>query len=118
MLPSGPVNQERRRFQRLGKPFDGNWRGASGGAVCRITDLSLGGCFVHALAMPTPGEETHVTINFGLEMSMIFVGTVMYVEPNIGFAVKFRGLTEEHAEAISRLIEALSKARDSGPPAT
>ena len=59
------MNEERRQHQRVMRPFEGNWRGASGANNCRISDVSLGGCFVQTLATPTAGDETHVTITFG-----------------------------------------------------
>ena len=89
------------------RPFEGNWRGASGASNCRISDVSLGGCFVQTLATPTAGDETHVTITFGKDLSMTFAGKVIYVEPKMGFAVKFNELTDEGADAVRLLLEAL-----------
>jgi hypothetical protein len=111
MLGCGVVTEERRQHQRLARPFDGNWRGASGANKCRIGDLSLGGCFVETLAAPAAGEQTHVTINFGGDISMTFGGTVIYVEPRIGFAVKFHELDAESAEQISQMLQALAPKR-------
>jgi hypothetical protein len=101
------VTEERRQHRRLVKPFEGNWRGASGANKCRIGDLSLGGCFVETLAHPAAGEETHVTVSFGGDISMTFGGKMIYVEPGTGFAVKFHQLDNESAQEISRLLEAL-----------
>jgi hypothetical protein len=101
------VNQERRQHKRVSRPFEGSWRGASGATSCRISDVSLGGCFVQTLATPTPGDDTHVTITFGKDLSMTFVGKVIYVEPNMGFAVRFNTLDEEGSQEVHRLLEAL-----------
>lgn len=105
------MNQERRQHQRLARPFDGNWQGASGANKCRIGDLSLGGCFVETLASPSAGEQTRVTINFGGDISMTFAGTVIYVEPRIGFAVKFHELDAQASEQIGQMLEALATKR-------
>lgn len=107
MLRSGTVNQERRQHKRVARPFEGSWRGSSGASSCRISDVSLGGCFVQTLATPTAGDETLVTITFGKDLSMTFVGKVAYVEPQMGFAVKFNELEGEGAEEVRRLIDAL-----------
>jgi hypothetical protein len=96
------------------RPFEGNWRGASGANNCRISDVSLGGCFVQTLATPTAGDETHVTITFGKDLSMTFAGKVIYVEPKMGFAVKFNELNDEGADAVRLLLEALG-GRDEKP---
>jgi hypothetical protein len=108
MLGSWHVSTERRQHRRLARPFDGNWEGGSGGTACRIGDLSLGGCFVETLATPTAGEETKVTIKFGGDISMTFAGTVIYVEPRLGFAVKFHELDPATSEQIKQLLDALA----------
>jgi hypothetical protein len=102
------VTPERRQHQRLARPFEGNWRGASGANKCRIGDLSLGGCFVETLAMPTAGEHTHVTIALGAGTEVTFSGTVIYVEPKMGFAVKFDDLDPAHSEQIRQIMQALT----------
>jgi hypothetical protein len=104
---SDPSGREKRRFPRLSKPFDGTWRGASGGSPCRLTDLSLGGCYVQSLATPTKGEETTVTVIFGDGHTMSFVGSVVYTEPNMGFAVEFRPMTKSQVQELGILIDAL-----------
>ena len=38
---------------------------------------------------------------------MTFAGKVIYVEPKMGFAVKFNELTDEGADAVRLLLEAL-----------
>ena len=101
------MDQDRRKHKRVSRPFEGNWTGASGANSCRISDVSLGGCFVQTLATPTAGEETHVTITFGNDVSVSFAGKVIYVEPGMGFAVKFNDLNDEGSEEIRRLLEAL-----------
>jgi len=70
--------------------------------------VSLGGCFVQTLATPTAGDETQVTIAFGNDLSMTFAGKVIYVEPTMGFAVKFNELNDDGSEEIRRLLDALA----------
>ena len=101
--------KEQRRFPRLSRPFDGTWRGASGGAPCRVTDLSVGGCYVQSIGSPHKGEETTVVVEFGAGHSMSFTGKVVYIDPNMGFAVEFRPMTSEHYEELGVLIDALRK---------
>lgn len=108
------MNEERRQHKRVTRPFEGNWTGASGANTCRISDVSLGGCFVQTLAAPSAGEETQVTITFGKDVSMTFAGTVIYVEPGMGFAVRFNKLEGEGSDEVKRLIDALG-GRDGKP---
>jgi len=105
------VTPERRQHQRLARPFEGSWRGASGANRCRIVDLSLGGCFIETLATPTAGDETRVTINLGPGMEMTFSGSVIYVEAKMGFAVKFHDLDPQAAEQVAQMLEALNTNR-------
>lgn len=99
---------ERRQHPRVARPFEGTWKGASGMTRCRIADISIGGCFVQTLAMPTAGETTVVTIAFGESHSLMFTGTVVYVDPGMGFAVQFKPLPVEQADELRRLLEALT----------
>jgi len=102
------VKPDRRKHQRIARPFEGTWKGASGANKCRINDLSIGGCFVETLATPAAGEETQVTILVGSEHSMTFAGKVLYVEPKMGFAVKFHELTGDGPGQLARVLEALA----------
>ncbi len=100
-------SHEQRRFPRLSRPFDGTWRGASGASPCRLTDLSLGGCYVQSRATPIKGEETTVTVVFGDGHTMAFTGTVVYADPGMGFAVEFTPMTTDQINAHGVLIDAL-----------
>jgi hypothetical protein len=42
---------------------------------------------------------------------MTFAGTVIYVEPRIGFAVKFHELDPQTSEQIGQMLEALATKR-------
>lgn len=100
-------SQEQRRYPRLSRPFDGTWRGASGASPCRLTDLSLGGCYVQSRATPGKGEETTVTVVLGDGHTMSFTGTVVYADPGMGFAVEFTPMTQDQVHALGVLIDAL-----------
>lgn len=86
---------ERRTHERLSRPLEGSWRGASGATRCRISDISASGCFLQSLAMPAVGESTEVTIEFGPDQVMTMTGEVVYAERGMGFAVKFAALDNE-----------------------
>jgi len=102
---------ERRRHLRLAKPFAGTWRGASGSGPCRITDISIGGCFVQSVAAPQPDEETTVTIDLTGDRTMAFTGKVVYIEPHMGFALRFRPLDPAEHDELARIIDALTGKR-------
>jgi hypothetical protein len=107
------VGRERRRHDRLAKPFEGSWQGGSNAGACRISDLSLGGCFVQSLATPLKGQSTVVTINFS-DHSLSFAGQVVYLEPGIGFAVQFNELDGEGREVFNRLLASMGSSGQAG----
>ena len=105
------MNEERRLHPRVARPFDGTWRGASGVTRCRIADISIGGCFVQTLALPVAGETTVLTVAIGKSHAITFTGTVVYVDPGMGFAVQFSPLESAHADELRRLLSALMSDR-------
>ena len=61
----------------------------------RLTDLSLGGCYVDTM-MPLP-EGAEVTLNVKLgETDVALTGRVVHMLPDrgFGFAIAFRGLND------------------------
>jgi hypothetical protein len=88
-------------------PIDGSWRGASGGAHCRIGDLSLGGCFIHTPALPAAGESTEIIMIIG-EDRLRFTATVILVDAGMGFSVAFDWLTLDQRNQIQQILDALT----------
>jgi hypothetical protein len=95
---------ERRQHVRVQGPFEGHWRGGSGATECRITDVSLGGCFVETVLQPGVGEETAVFIDFGSGHSITLAGKVVYAQYGVGFAVQFHELTAEQTTAMKDVL--------------
>jgi hypothetical protein len=97
---------ERRQFQRLTRPFEATWQGASGASPCRIADISWGGCFLQTLAEPTTRERVYVTFSAkGKQMSV--AGIVVYVEHGMGFAVQFDPLTPDQVDSLKEILRDL-----------
>ena len=83
--------------------MDAQWRGASGGSLCRIADISWGGCFVQTPAEPAIGEHTVVSVDInGREVTL--TGTVVYRERSIGFAIEFDELKPKQIDVLSSLL--------------
>jgi hypothetical protein len=79
---------ERRGATRLVGPFEGSWDGASGMRDCRVTDLSVGGCFIDAYASQPVGARITTEIKLHGQ-SFRLPAEVVYVDRVQGFAVKF-----------------------------
>lgn len=103
---SNTVSTERRRHPRVARPLEGTWKGASGTGACRIADISLGGCFIQSLAMPAVGEETMITVVSG-NHRLSFAGEIVYVEPGMGFAIKFQRVPEDELGQLLDLLKSI-----------
>jgi hypothetical protein len=104
---------DRRKHPRLIGPFDGRWRGASGGGLCRIGDISLGGCFVNAMSTPTVGERTSVSIEIDGEEFPLPMGAVITSEWGFGFGVAFKALNQAELDDLKNLMGRLRQQRKS-----
>jgi len=96
---------ERREHVRIVGPFEGHWHGGSGATECRITDISLGGCFVETILQPQRGEATEVSVRFHDGTTMTLAGHVVYTDSGVGFGVAFRRLTDEEVEALRKHLD-------------
>ena len=85
---------ERRKYRRF--PSDG--------------DLSLGGCFVHSLSAPRVGDSTSVSFVTHEGQKLDLEGTVVHVEPRIGFSVQFHEIAAADAHDLLAFVEHLQKA--------
>jgi hypothetical protein len=97
---------ERRGATRLVGPFEGTWDGASGRRDCRITDLSVGGCFIDTLASQPVGARVRIDLTLRGEAFQV-PGEVVYIDRVQGFAVKF---LDQDAPDRERLADAIAAA--------
>jgi len=98
---------ERRQHTRLAYPLEGSWRGASGATRCRISDISVTGCFIQSLAAPAIGEHTTISVEFGPDDTVAITGRVAYTERGMGFGVEFIDVDAATTAAIERAITSI-----------
>jgi PilZ domain len=101
------VETERRKHPRIARPIEASWRGTSGASNCRIGDLSLGGCFIYSRATPGKGEATTVMATVA-DWSVALTGTVVHIDPGMGFAVRFHDLSADQVDDLRKILEALN----------
>jgi hypothetical protein len=97
------MTYDQRQYRRLAKPLEARWRGASVGSICRIADISWGGCFVQTPAEPAIGEHTVVTATIG-SREVTLAGSVVYREPPIGFAIRFDPMSAEQIDVLKEML--------------
>jgi hypothetical protein len=99
---------ERREHPRLTQSFQGTWAGTG---PCRVSDVSLGGCFVNSLVSPLKGDETTILVEIG-DITFTMKGRVAYVDPGIGFALQFGEIGPSARRDLQQLLRALSTEAD------
>ena len=96
---------ERRTHRRVNFPLECEWALFNGSfAHTRLSDLSLGGCFVETRVGPQLGDTTEVAVTL-LDTPTTLRGTVVSVQPGIGFALRFSDLDQRAAELLRRFLE-------------
>lgn len=99
------MSDERRTNERVPLPLEARWEGQSGRFTARISDISLGGCYIESFGQVMVGE----IISFELQLQtgnwMRLRGTVAYHLPNMGFGIQFIDLSELQINLLSDVID-------------
>ena len=83
-----PDHDPQRRYPRLPESIDCQVEGASGHASLRVSELSLGGCYVDTRMQF--GVDTPMTIRAAFPTGeAVFTGRVIYEQAGYGFGVAF-----------------------------
>jgi hypothetical protein len=100
------TDEEKRQYER--KPFltEITLEFSSGKREARISDLSMGGCYVDTIASAPEGEPVKISIQTPSGESMQFEGEVAYVLPGFGFGIRFTDLTDERTDFLNKIISA------------
>ena len=73
------------------------------GKGARISDISMGGCYVDTIATFREGEPvTFFLVQSGGRIK--FTGEVSYVLEGFGFGVRFTDLTGEQTDFLNRIV--------------
>lgn len=99
------MRENTRRNERYPLPLEVHWESLSGKHEARISDISLGGCFMESLAQVVAGEEIQFEIRLPAGGRMPLRGKVIYHQPNLGFGVSFIDLSMMARNVLSRVIE-------------
>lgn len=81
---------------------------ASGKRSARISDISLGGCYIDTIAQVPVGDKLTLHIASTRGDSQQFTGKVAYVLEGFGFGVEFVDLTDAQREFLFGLITTAS----------
>jgi hypothetical protein len=97
------MTDERRSDERVDTNLPAKWDGLSGGHEARITDLSLGGCYVNTNGRVDLGEVIVLEIKLPSGEWLQLRGEVTSYHSGIGFGVLFSFLTDEEEQTLREL---------------
>ncbi|HEX8633771.1 MAG TPA: PilZ domain-containing protein [Pyrinomonadaceae bacterium] len=100
------MENERREDKRASVSIQAWWEGQSGRHEARVSDLSLGGCFIDTLSKAEIGELVVFAIKRPDGKWLQLRGQVASVDEHVGFSLAFTYLTEDEQRALARIIAA------------
>ena len=77
---------------------------SSGKRMVRISDISVGGCYVDNIAAVRVGEPISFTFNRPGAQNIRFTGKVAYILEGFGFGVQFADLSDNAQSLIKKII--------------
>ena len=95
---------ERRRHERVSTSLAVKWYGLSGIHEARVSDISLGGCFVDTDKRVEMNEIVSLEIGLPSGEWLALRGEVISFQPRIGFGLAFTSLTDDEQLALTQLI--------------
>src|ERR1043165_990601 len=98
------MSEERRAEERIPLFLKRRWKSLSGKHTARISDISLGGCYVETMGQVTMGDLIRFEVQLPTGRWMPLIGEVVYHLPGMGFGLRFRTLTESQKQMIASLI--------------
>ncbi len=82
--------------------------------ICRLTDMSLGGCYLTTESPFPRGTRVVLSIKSG-DTEMHAGGVVLVTHPEFGMGVQFFQTTSEQQDQVNNMITALRKTGDKSP---
>ena len=95
---------DRREEVRKNITLEVRWEGGSGIHPARISDLSLGGCYLDTLGGAEVGEVISIDIKLPSGEWLPLRGSVAFYHPGLGFSVCFTFLTDEEQYQLTQVI--------------
>jgi PilZ domain len=93
-----------RQFKRFPITLEITIDFATGRRDARISDLSLGGCFVDSILDINAGEKTDFSILIPTGEWLKLTGEIIHSITRIGFGIRFINLTEDQRFLIEQTI--------------
>ena len=95
---------ERREDPRRAVSVEAWWEGLSGRHSARVSDLSLGGCFIDTPGKADVGEFILCALKQPSGQWLRLRGQVASTDPHVGFSLAFTFLTEDEQQALTQML--------------
>ena len=99
------MSDERREDPRRAVSVEAWWEGLSGRHQARVSDLSMGGCFIDTLGRADVGEFMLLALKLPTGWLRLRGQVASATDNNTGFSVAFTYLTEDEQRALAQLLE-------------
>lgn len=96
---------ERRTGRRFNAEIEVEWESVDGRFAGVVADIGLNGCFVLCSGPARDGQAVKILVPLDGSMNVEFAGEVVNSTPEIGFAVRFREISQAQIEFISSVVE-------------
>ena len=104
-----------RKHERIPVSLEIVLESSSGKRDARISDLSMGGCFVDSIAQVSDGETVVFQVRLPAGLWVQLYGQVVYCSPGFGFGLRFTRLAGEERILLAQVVAAHG-GKPSAPP--
>ena len=96
--------EDRREEERKNVSLEVRWEGGSGHHTARVSDLSLGGCYLDTLGQVEVGEIVGLELKLPDGSWLPLRGSVAFYQPGLGFSICFNFMTDEEQYLLLQVI--------------
>ncbi len=97
------MTNERRANRRMPVSLEAWWESLSGRYTARVSDISLGGCFIDSVGRAEAGEQIDFSVKLPDGQSLHLRGMVVSVDPKVGFSVSLIAQPESERQWLAFL---------------
>ncbi|MEP7076933.1 MAG: PilZ domain-containing protein [Acidobacteriota bacterium] len=101
------IGKDRRRYARHTVRIDVDWESPGAKRTARISDVSLAGCFLLSAGEVDDGQIVKVFFPLNNGNRALFWGKIVNHVFEVGFAVRFVGLTDVQDSLLRRMVQNL-----------
>jgi hypothetical protein len=103
------MSNERRRHERVPALLEVIWESAAGEYEARLSDLSLGGCFLDTIGEARVREVITFKVRLPAGHWLRLRGQVTHYQRGIGIGVCFPEMSEGYSKLLAQVIDELKR---------